>query len=479
MPNILYFLANFEMPKRSKSTYLTAVISRLIISLESKKGRKDGEDSENEHGTQSGAQTPVSRQSQGSGIQSPYSQDLEGSGLEDVHPNQLASMLNPYINIIGEQVDLLSEKRTPIREAALKNLVGVLGSKYSESLLEAVEKYQETQWMYLLRITKRRQSELEMEQAVRLMGLYILLVSARPAAVDEDMYKQASEAIGQVLKSSNQNDGNIKCHTVSTLSIAAVVGCGSSLPTLQLVGNLIHLLRQPSSSETVLEATLLALCFVWSMYPTCGLSTQEQSSQVVSAILTLLSNSNVNVRIAAGQTLVLMAELALSHSLSTIKEQITDHVGEIKEKMAELSQLGQAQSVRKIAKKDRSSQKSAFRDLESALESFPERVQFDNYQVQFKQSFVEVEDWTTHCILQFLTAVLGDGVSVWVSSGHETLREWLGAEGEITVEGEQSEPARQKRSVAGDRSFEKRELKRGIDRDRGSKRSQRDVWLNQ
>ena len=184
------------MPKRSKSTYLTAVISRLIISLESKKGRKDGEDSENEHGTQSGAQTPVSRQSQGSGIQSPYSQDLEGSGLEDVHPNQLASMLNPYINIIGEQVDLLSEKRTPIREAALKNLVGVLGSKYSESLLEAVEKYQETQWMYLLRITKRRQSELEMEQAVRLMGLYILLVSARPAAVDEDMYKQASEAIG-------------------------------------------------------------------------------------------------------------------------------------------------------------------------------------------------------------------------------------------------------------------------------------------
>lgn len=135
------------------------------------------------------------------------------------------------------------------------------------------------------------------------------------------------------------------------------------------------------------------------------------------------------------------------------------------------------ESAKRIQKKDRASQKSAFRDCLATIESFPQRVFTAGFELQFKGETIPVDSWQTLKRLQQLRLVLTDGLQTYVQQGHSVVREWLGLSGlaarHFSEDQEMSKEARKEEQDSW-----KKARGQWINKNRGEKYSRRDMWLD-
>ena len=153
---------------------------------------------------------------------------------------------------------------------------------------------------------------------------------------------------------------------------------------------------------------------------------------------------------------------------------------ELTEIIGGLINLGTTESARKVQKKDRATQKSAFRDILVTLEQFPESHHADfggSFELQFRGDTLHVQSWSQLKCVQHLRTIFGEGLQSQVISGNAVVRELLGlspmrelhpSTGELTRE--------EKRAMLEEQDFMKKARGQRIQKHRSDKRNQRDAW---
>uniref|UniRef100_A0A8C6Q8B9 Interferon-related developmental regulator 2 n=1 Tax=Nannospalax galili TaxID=1026970 RepID=A0A8C6Q8B9_NANGA len=317
---------------------------------------------------------------------------------------------------LKEYVDSLTDKSAKTRQGALESLRLALASRLlpdfllerSLTLADALEK-----------CLKKGKGE---EQALAAAVLGLLCVQLGPGPKGEELFHNLKPLLVSVLSDSTASPA-ARLHCASALGLGCYVAatdvqdlvsclaclegvftwsCGTSGSTATLV---------PASPHGLLCAALQA----WALLLTICPSTQINHilDRQLPRLPQLLSSESVNLRIAAGEAIALLFELA--------RDLEEDFVYEDMEALCDALRTLATDSNKYRAKADRRRQRSIFR----AVLHFVEGGDCEEETIRFGLEVLYVDSWARHRIYAAFKDVLGSGMHHHLQN-NELLRDIFG-----------------------------------------------------
>jgi len=299
---------------------------------------------------------------------------------------------------LEEKIELLSEKSGLTREYALEHITKEMRANFLEEFLA-------DRRVTLLEAAKRglkKGSVKERQQS----ALCISLLSITLGADNGEVYRDASPVFDEVISNNSLND-EARAAAFSALAMVAFISNNDEFATHKNLEQCSAIFSDSRSSAALLVATLKA----WSLLATT-VSASYLHDDVIPVVLTrfvsLLQHDSVDVRLAAGEGIALIFEIARESEPDFDLHRFGEftHV-DIDNLLDALNELSSDKS-RQRAKKDKAKQKTGFREITSSVEEgyYPSET------LSFKHQKVEFDSWVKLTRLNALRDVLGEGLQV-------------------------------------------------------------------
>ncbi|XP_054450529.1 interferon-related developmental regulator 2 [Pteronotus mesoamericanus] len=314
---------------------------------------------------------------------------------------------------LKEYVDCLTDKSAKTRQGALENLRLVLASRLlpdfllerSLTLADALEK-----------CLKKGKGE---EQALAAAVLGLLCVQLGPGPKGEELFRSLQPLLVSVLSDGTANPA-ARLHCASALGLGCYVAAADVQDLLSCLACLEGVFSQScggdgSTAPASLHGLVCAALQAWALLLTICPSTHlgHVLDRQLPRLPQLLSSDTVNLRIAAGETIALLFELA--------RDLEEDFLYEDTDTLCSALRTLATDSNKHRAKADRRRQRSTFR----AVLRFVEGGECEEETVRFGLEVLYVDSWARRRIYAAFRDVLGSGMHHHLQN-NELLRDIFG-----------------------------------------------------
>ncbi|XP_030667582.1 interferon-related developmental regulator 2 isoform X3 [Nomascus leucogenys] len=317
---------------------------------------------------------------------------------------------------LKEYVDCLTDKSAKTRQGALESLRLALASRLLPDFLlerrltlaDALEK-----------CLKKGKGE---EQALAAAVLGLLCVQLGPGPKGEELFHSLQPLLVSVLSDSTASPA-ARLHCASALGLGCYVAAAdiqdlvSCLACLESVFSRFYGLGSSTSPvvPASLHGLLCAALQAWALLLTICPSTQISHilDRQLPRLPQLLSSESVNLRIAAGETIALLFELA--------RDLEEEFVYEDMEALCSVLRTLATDSNKYRAKADRRRQRSTFRAVLHSVEG----GECEEEIVRFGFEVLYMDSWARHRIYAAFKEVLGSGIHHHLQN-NELLRDIFG-----------------------------------------------------
>ncbi|XP_036189377.1 interferon-related developmental regulator 2 isoform X4 [Myotis myotis] len=314
---------------------------------------------------------------------------------------------------LKEYVDCLTDKSAKTRQGALENLRLALASRLlpdfllerSLTLADALEK-----------CLKKGKAE---EQALAAALLGLLCVQLGPGPKSEELFHGLQPLLVSVLTDAAASP-SARLHCASALGLGCYVAAADVQDLLSCLTCLEGVFSwscdaggstAPASLHGLFRATLQAWALLLTICPSSHIS--HILDRQLPRLLQLLSSDTVNLRIAAGETIALLFELARD-----LEEDLT--YGDMDALCGALRTLA-TDSNKYRAKADRRRQRATFR----AVLHFIEGGECEEETIRFGLEVLYVDSWARRRVYAAFKDVLGSGMHHHLQN-NELLRDVFG-----------------------------------------------------
>ncbi|RKP14516.1 interferon-related developmental regulator-domain-containing protein [Piptocephalis cylindrospora] len=342
---------------------------------------------------------------------------------------------------LNQALEDLGEKRTTVREEALSQLTTVLCRRYTASVLES---QQETVVDSLKRCIQKGKTQKEGVEAAK--ALSVVYITLGP---DLGMYDDLSLPLKYQI--SHAKRPGLQRALITALSMMCYVAGEGSVETQDLLGFLMGLAQGGSRAldPSVLTTILTSWGFLLTSLEGEGGSLRDVSwvEGSLEAHRAWLEHPSTEVRIAAGENIALILEMA---TMIEEEDEEGDEAGverwarglDVIQDILPILHTLTRESAKHRSKKERSMQKSAFREV---LEMVEEGQAPTDRTITFHGTVYPVDTWIKGKRLQVFRSALGEGLTVHVGE-NELLLDMLGLAGQ----GEGSLPLGNVSGISGD-----------------------------
>ncbi|KAM6159840.1 interferon-related developmental regulator 2 [Erethizon dorsatum] len=316
---------------------------------------------------------------------------------------------------LKEYVDCLTNKSAKTRQGALESLRLALASHLLPDFL--LERHL-TLTDALEKCLKKGKSE---EQALAAAVLGLLCVQLGPGPKGEEVFHSLQPLLVSMLSDSTASP-TARFHCASTLGLGCYVAAADVQDLVSCLACLEGVFSRcgtDGSTAPVVPASLHGLLCAalqaWALLLTICPSTHiiHILDRQLSQLPQLLSSESVNLRIAAGETIALLFELA--------RDLEEDFVYEDMEALCGALRTLATDSNKYRAKADRRRQRSTFR----AVLHFVEGGECEEETIRFGLEMLYVDSWARHRIYAAFKDVLGSGMHHHLQN-NELLRDIFG-----------------------------------------------------
>ncbi|XP_036905553.1 interferon-related developmental regulator 2 [Sturnira hondurensis] len=314
---------------------------------------------------------------------------------------------------LKEYVDCLTDKSAKIRQGALENLRLVLASRLlpdfllerSLTLADALEK-----------CLKKGKGE---EQALAAAVLGLLCVQLGPGPKGEELFHSLQPLLISVLSDSTASPA-ARLHCASTLGLGCYVAAADVQDLLFCLTCLEGIFGQscgvdgstaPASLHGLFCAALQAWALLLTICPSAHIS--HILDRQLPRLPQLLSSETVNLRIAAGETIALLFELA--------RDLEEDFLYEDMDALCSVLRTLATDSNKYRAKADRRRQRCTFRAVLHSVEG----SECEEETVRFGLEVLYVDSWARRRVYTAFKDVLGSGMHHHLQN-NELLRDIFG-----------------------------------------------------
>ncbi|KAI8871431.1 hypothetical protein GQ42DRAFT_162009 [Ramicandelaber brevisporus] len=328
---------------------------------------------------------------------------------------------------ISEQLDLLGEKRSAVREDAFRQLTSLL-SRYCAS--EALEGMRDTLLDAFLRVVKRDKSTSESVAAAKLVGLWFITLGAslspprgarvvvgsafNPDDPGQKAYDEAASVLKTIAESSKAP--TVKAACLQALGVANFVASHNPADADAALAACSDALKPQTPNADVAVAALNTFGLVYSSLDADSDTAKDQYESTVDKHIALLGHPSADVRIAAGENIALMYSILRSATNKRALHRHTRHAPLV-EALHSLS----SESSKSVSKRDRIHQRSAFRDITATVED----SEAPNLSFKIRTRTITITDWRLVVQLYALRELLNEGFHVHFF-GNEFLHEIFG-----------------------------------------------------
>ncbi|XP_003800660.1 interferon-related developmental regulator 2 [Otolemur garnettii] len=315
---------------------------------------------------------------------------------------------------LKEYVDCLTDKSAKTRQGALESLRLALASHLvPDFLLERLLTLADA----LEKCLKKGKGE---EQALAAAILGLVCVQLGPGPKGEEVFHSLQPLLVSVLSDSTATPA-ARLHCASALGLSCYVAatdiqdlvscltCLESVFSRSRVGSTVPVV--PTSLHGLLCAALQAWALLLTICPSTHIS--HILDRQLPQLPQLLSSESVNLRIAAGETIALLFELA--------RDLEEDFVYEDMEALCSTLRTLATDSNKYRAKADRRRQRSTFR----AVLHYVEGGECEEETVRFGLEVLYMDSWARHRIYAAFKEVLGSGMRHHLQN-NELLRDIFG-----------------------------------------------------
>lgn len=238
------------------------------------------------------------------------------------------------------------------------------------------------------------------------------------------------------------------------LGLSCFIGAEETEDTAQCLSALKSAFSKKIPSEASHHVSFTHALLAWGLLLTVASESvvQEQMEGCISIICKVLENGDLNLRIAAGETVALMFELSreMDYTLAT---------GPINNLYSILRDLAN-ESGRHKGKREKRQQKSSFRDILKSVENgqVPDEV------IKFGSEFIRMTSWTWLCRYNRFKEALGSGTNIHLAS-NMLLREIFGLGIPVAKDLKESKTGKYERQWLNQATNKVRHLSRNQKRD--------------
>lgn len=321
-----------------------------------------------------------------------------------------------FVDKLKENIEGISAKSLKERIDSLKNLITALSHKY---LVDFLDDRTFTIFDSLERCMRRGKGE-DIGYAAHLVSL--LFVQSGNTDTMESTYKQIYPTLAAIVSDPSAAP-DARCHCADALAVTTFVAASeleqikTAMSVLEAVFKASYLKGDHSTPihKPEIVAIHTSALHSWSLL-TSVLSANAVDEYVrthLPKLAELLTSADVELRIAAGETMALLYELARSHD--------EDFVGKKEDELcAALKELA-TDSNKYRSKKDRKHQRSSFRDILHTVED----GDVPTFDVRFGDERLSIDSWVQRRQYDMFCHVLGAGINTHLQE-NEFVREVLG-----------------------------------------------------
>ncbi|EGF82079.1 hypothetical protein BATDEDRAFT_36696 [Batrachochytrium dendrobatidis JAM81] len=245
--------------------------------------------------------------------------------------------------------------------------------------------------------------------ANRVLSLLWISGGSQPAFYD-DVIKILQDGI-------RDGSSEIKPSSIIALAIISLIEDMGDSATWELLDYFEDVISAHDEEEIVIHAAVEAYGL---LYPSASTRQgQEGYNRILDAHVELLESDDVDVRIAAGENIAIVIEDRMATAEEDEAPKTEPYYESKNELLQQLRFLSQ-DSQRHRAKKERSVQKSAFRDILNTVESNTTPL----VKLKIKQETLECNSWIKIRRLNALRDAIGEGFSVHLSE-NQTVQQIL------------------------------------------------------
>lgn len=377
-------------------------------------------------------------------------------GSEDQDVDDSAAKDN-FEDKLKELIEGTTQKSAKGRVDSLVSLRKALATKY---IYDFISERKMTTFDSVERCLKKGKGD---EQAAAATCMVLLLVQLG-IEEGEGIFREVAPIMKSVLADSSASP-TARTACAEALGLCTFVACDETEETLEVMKAFENIFSQsyckgdgsvPNHTPDIAILHTSALS-AWMLL----MSVLPYSDRVLESIYThlgklpdILLNSDVEIRIAAGEAIALLYEIA-----RTEDEDFDDvDFDSLCDQLKRLS----TESHKYRAKKDRRHQKSSFRDILSSVE----KGDFSSLRIHVSDfQSVTISDWTTKMRYDAFCRVLGTGMKVHLQE-NELLRDIFGLGPPMLASSARSKASRNERHVRHDAAFKARTKTRSKMRDK-------------
>ncbi|RUS26002.1 interferon-related developmental regulator-domain-containing protein [Jimgerdemannia flammicorona] len=322
---------------------------------------------------------------------------------------------------LKQSIEDLGEKRTSTRESALVKYTTLLSRKYAAPLIES----QHHNLVDLLkRCIKRPGNTRENVLAARAVSLTFINHGDIGQAEQEELYQEVLPMLKYII--TNIASAEVKASCLQSLSITTFIAASTAdsidclnffYEILQSAGHSVHIDDvEDEDAMTIVMASAargygLLYAVIWGDGRGRRGDAWDEFEKSMPAHLKLLDSISMEVRVASGENIALMFESIDLHNNDPENSDEDDaalpQYDDIDNLMARLQNLA-TDSNRRRNKKERASQRSAFRDIVRTVEGGERPTE----KFKFRRSAVHFTGWSKIVELAAFRETLKEGLSV-------------------------------------------------------------------
>jgi len=283
----------------------------------------------------------------------------------------------------------LQEKRGSTREKALNGLINQMRFYYSLSYIEESK-------LTLMESLKRCLRKGPSPEKI-LATMVLSLTSITLGADSESLYKDFRPIIEETLRAASED--SVICSLLDSLAILCFVSNSDESDTIFLMERLFKE-KFSDPSPLVRKVAIRGWTFLATSV-TKNFVNENCTREMIPLMVSFLRDENVDVRLAAGECIALLFELARFEEETF---DIQNYAGEID--IDEMNELLHQLSTEKARKKDKEKQKSNFREFTSSIQA----GESPNETLNFKHQKFTFSTWSSIRQLDVLRECLGGGL---------------------------------------------------------------------
>jgi len=297
---------------------------------------------------------------------------------------------------LEDSIDRLSEKRSATREGALEDIIKDLKMSYQAKFLEQRK-------VTLLEALKRGLKKGTVKEQ-QLSGAALSLLCITLGADSESIYKEVAPTLEEMI--AKPSNSEVQASAIDVLSMTCFVGNSDAAITLKVL-ELLESVFTNSKNATSIDEALKG----WGLLLTTTSRRHIYDTIIpvsMPTIVQLLHHDDVDVRVAAGECIALLFEIARD-----IEEDSFDATNfgrntaliDVDDLLDTLYGLAK-DKTKSRAKKDKIKQKAPFQEIRNYVESGEEPREI----LSFKHQKFEFNTWSQIKQLNALRECLGEGL---------------------------------------------------------------------